>query len=349
MSKKTILELINDGEYIVSQSRLKNLLGKNSIDDYNPESFIKEGTSGITTSMNIGNLVEDLCCSPIEVPNKYLIIPDISIPDNIKTIIDTLYQENNIEKNSLIKDFKKQLVEIARRLEYGASNWGDETIQNRVIKTGVSYFEYKKIPTTNKSLIPQKLYDLAVTMSNALLTNQYSKIFFEKSEYIDVQYQVPIEFIYDGIKCRGIIDILITDHKTKTHRIIDLKTTSLNINKVCKEKRYDIQLGFYQYGALKNYVQTGYRLLNPILLFSKTTNPEYPEIYELTNSDLLISRWGIESQEIVKIKNEEYKIIKKKEGFDALIKKYKYHCINGWKHPIHFDTKTGIKKLNLWI
>jgi len=148
------------------------------------------------------------------------------------------------------------------------------------------FYDYIKAYHKSKDQILITSEDLqkAIQIRDVLLTHPHSKSIFKEKNYI---YQCPFINFINGVRVRGIIDIVIIDDKNKTVQLIDLKTgapAALEFAYNFYKHRYYFQSGIYQnaYPIIKEEynIPDDYELL-PFQFLYISRGERIPVIYEI--------------------------------------------------------------------
>lgn len=299
----------------LDQTKLKLLLGNDPRVFLNPPVIDTQATQ-------FGSIVDCLLTDPMEFDNDYYVTEMETLPtDTIQNIINNYY--------SIIKEFPEKentdvLLQCIKDAKY-YPNWGDATKLTKVMEAGNDYLKELQV-CGNRTMITKSNKELALTMISNL-QRVFPEILMNTNPDIEVLYQVPLYFKYQDIDCKGLIDILVINHITKTVQIIDLKTFydhPLEFNYAIKSHRYDIQLAFYRLGliVLNKESYKDYDLLCSCLVSSKNY-PEIPVLYMFTQNLLNMGLFGRKKAKI-NIEKQEFNF-SQIEGINDLITKYKYY------------------------
>lgn len=124
---------------------------------------------------------------------------------------------------------------------YEASGYGmsiNNVISNFWKKDAhVAYYKEREKAKSKKVLTAEE-YETALICKKELLTNPCTSEYFARGR--KVLFQVPIYWTFDGIECKGMLDMLVINDAEQTIEIIDIKT----IRKSANEFPYS----FFQYG-----------------------------------------------------------------------------------------------------
>ena len=234
--------------------------------------------------------------------------------------------------------------------------WKMQTKINKIIEIAREYFD-DLVKSKGKQILSKNEKKTIDDVVTSLTTNNITKEYFdrnnlEKEKNIDVFYQLPIQFMYEGIICKSLIDILVVFKNPITTRIesiqpIELKTMSgstLNFDINFRKFRYDIQAAFYNLALEKHFeiekpTRRGYKqiVVKPFkFIVESTSNVGNPIIYELTEELMNIGRFG-----------KELPFSKSIKGFEQLFDDYSYYFRRGFKNEERIvKENNGILKLD---
>lgn len=283
-----------------------------------------------TKSLLYGSVVDCLLFDGEEEFRKKYAIMDYDGPtDIVKEVVDQVYEKYLETKDSFLfnekaklKDLYDSVLQTARELDYGGKNWKDDTIVSKIVNEGGSdYFDFLKL-NIGKTMIDAWMYERAINSVYVLQNHEFSKEYLTKTgDHIEIIYQYPIIWSYDGEKCKSLLDILYIDHKKKIMIPVDLKTTYddvLEFPKNYVKWKYYIQAAFYSKAV--SYLKLEYSHLfdYTVLLFRfmviSSMDTKRPLIWLTNEKDLVAGELGgtLPSGEKVK-------------GFKQLIEDYKWH------------------------
>jgi hypothetical protein len=166
-----------------------------------------------------------------------------------------------------------------------------------IISKGEEYWK-ELVDSRGKQILTEQEYECVKTVVFYFMNHPHTAHLFQEREGIDIVYQFPIYWVYEGVQCKGLIDMLIIDHNRKMLLPIDIKTIGdyvMNFYKAVETRRYDIQACYYTHGLWANRLQLceitkqnvmGYKIGNFAFLVESTTAPGTPTIFPL--SDTLI-------------------------------------------------------------
>lgn len=227
--------------------------------------FIREGPSSLITESNYKNkgmskgiLLEDMLTLPNFEDEYYVSEIDL---ENLTPMENKMLQAK-IERPGKSYDYLRD------DLNYFKSD-NDDSFKERVKKIDKFYESNKD--SRGKKLVKKDLWLNIFTMSNALKEDNNTSLYFNNDNLSKRQnmYRKTIEFEFEGIKFKCILDIIHIDHENKTVQAVDLKYTSSRIIYFEDEffkYRYDIQSTIYT-KSLKSFIEDnnldGYSVIEP--------------------------------------------------------------------------------------
>lgn len=329
----------------LNYSRLKKLKYNS-----NPQNFLID-TPIESKGITIGSLVDCLLTSKDEFTKDYYVTELEILPsDGIKKIVDELYEQikdrKEIDVILPINEYANIFKEFDSFKNY-QRNYKEETKIKKVVEEGSKYFN-DLILCGDRTVVTKDNYNLAIAVADSLKSgNQTSWAFQIDFPDVEMYYQYPIYFTYEGVECKALIDIFAIDRVKKVLNIIDIKTTSgetLDFHFNVRNFDYDWQMGFYFLAATSmtnnpKHEFYGYKI-ECFFVVESTTNIGNPITFECTKEFINFALNGRPTVEL-KDENKNYSIIYNKvEGVFDLIEKYKYYSKNG------FDGNLRVAKAN---
>lgn len=284
-----------------------------------------------STSMSLGDIIH----RHLLLHEAFAVI-DRKPGDVLVKILDEYYAHLN---QGRLKPFKVDsdkdtLLKIIRANAY-YNNRKDETVIEGVIREGAEYFNFL-LQNNGKTAISADWRNILDKLSLSVLRPPIQEIFNpENQEGIEILSEHEIQFeiraksylntseIYE---CKAKIDRLILDHKSKTYRIIDLKSTSSLLELFTdsvKRYKYHRQLAFYS-RAVQHIVPKDYVLEGIFILALETTDYFRARLFMLDNST----------------------ITKGEHDYLNLLKRVSYHNASfNWVYPMEEEINEGIYTL----
>lgn len=187
----------------------------------------------------------------------------------------------------------------------------------------------------------QKVVELLLANPNTL------PYFFNEDNDIEIAHQLPIYFEYKGVECKALMDGIILNHRDKTIRPFDLKTTGMSVYNFPENF---VRFGYYRQAAfyseaLKSpqspviHLLDEYKLLPFQFIVAETKpNSYHPAvIYNCSETDIDV---GL---------NGGYYEGKRVKGVNELIEDYIWHSsTNMWDLPKQLYLNNGELPLNVF-
>jgi hypothetical protein len=320
----------------ISQSRLK-LLGFNTVFFFQTELIEgKEKTELYYDEKEHfvkGSYVDDLITRP-ETINELYFECDCDKPKNsgLMAAIHELVAENigldlSVEElqnahNDLIDSEEQSTLEKIENILNSNNAYTSWKFPRRYEKLLENKDYYNVIfEAGDRQIIDKSELDICRKIVDSFMTNPQTAFFFEESYDVDLYYQIPLYWTtslgdnLEEIHCKGLPDLVRVDHFNKTILLLDIKTLGDKTYKFPSsiyKRGYNLQLAWYLKGLIKKFddlIQDGYKLELPILIVESTTQPGYPDFFELTPTDMEIANEGyLKTQGIIK-NGEELKFI----------------------------------------
>lgn len=320
----------------ISQSKLKLLLNNpklfNTIEE--SEMYFEEKEHFI-----IGSAVDCLLTQSTTFADKFYISNLQNKPsDTIKSIINQVFDIVSKETfiNS-ISDYPSLILKACDQHAY-QSRWNNQTRIDKICE----YFEYwedlKK--AIGKQVLSQEEYDLISRIVMSIKTNENTSKYFQKERLLEIFYQYEIYFIYEGIECKALLDMVIIDHINKTIQPIDIKTMgdyTINFPKSLRQRRYDLQASWYTEALKSKEIYTTYKILPFKFIVESTIEPGIPLVFTCTEDLLFTGKYGIPKHDLIglsTINDKDKRFLHRQntiKGFHQLIEDYKWYLENNFE------------------
>lgn len=308
------LEQYRSSDYI-SQSFLKMVLANNVKKDF------KE-----SIAMVLGSYVDMLLTSPDL--SQSLFIEDLTKrpSDTIRGfLVNTFKVLENEKVNENLETYRDLLINTARQAGY-QNNWGDDAIWKSIFKDGEEYWRFL-IQSKGRTIITSEEMRLSKTIASLAMSHPLTGKYFIDQPNVDKYYQLPLYWLYEDIPCKGLVDILIVEHETKTIYLTDIKSTGVyNIDewiRVCRTKNYPMQMTWYKLGVERNFqnlIEQGYKIECRWIVIPMNEFSFKPWVIPCTQMLLNIGVYGYSKQVVSEIPtdNQEYKKIKKVKYYGGI-------------------------------
>jgi len=217
-------------------------------------------------------------------------------------------------------------------------NWGaDKRVAG--IKKASNYFDEICL-AYGKQIIDPIENEVIINICNSLKENEVTNKYFptETPEGIDIYYQYPLYFDYEGIPSKILLDAVYIDHNTQEITLVDLKTLgdyTINFPYQAVRMRYDIQASYYLNGFANSELLTDdYDMKNFIFVVESTKVQGNPLIYESSFEFLRMGSVGRpEGTSLLSSLNTPVMHIPHRavHGFVEGCERYKWHLEHGFE------------------
>ena len=274
----------------VSQSFLKSVLVNNT-------KPVKE-----TVPMLIGTYLDALLFLPQHADDLFITGLAKRPSDTIKGFLDRLWevQEESISLDLDVEGYKNRILQFVRQANY-QPNWGDDAIWKSILKDGEEYWKELCV-SQGKKIITKEEHDLCTQLAALTLSSPITAKYFIDQSRIDIYYQLPLYWTYLNEPCKGLLDILLIEHETKTIYIVDLKSTGVESLeewfRIASQKKYPFQLSWYKYGVESNFkdlLEQGYTIQCRWMVIPTNTQRFKPWIVPCTQEMLTFGSEGFVS------------------------------------------------------
>lgn len=218
--------------------------------------------------------------------------------------------------------------------------------------------------SNGKQIITTDDYEQISRIVDSFQTSQWGNLFddtFIDDSNTDIYFQLPIYSLLNGVKVRGLLDVVIVDHDKKTILNIDLKTMAYPVNTFhwsAKKFRYDFQISFY-HELLRHWITVNptlkdYTILNPEFLVESTTAVNGAVKFVTSDEFLTIGKEGRKDiYGYTYIHGQFRSVIGSKEivssailGWEAALDLYEWHTSNGFNQDRIIQENNNIVLLN---
>lgn len=177
-----------------------------------------------------------------------------------------------------------------------------------------------------------------------LLKSKFTKKYFNNPNNL---YQVDIRWVFQGIACKSLLDILEIDYQNKTLRVVDLKTTAQSLNQFERNVMkfgYLLQVAFYtlavEYWKDNIEVEFSDFIILPPQFIACETSAKFnnaPRIFQVSEDDL---HFAINGGNI-------YGVYSK--GIKDLANLYEWHIDSDeWEYSPDLLTSEGIQNMRIY-
>lgn len=233
----------------LNQSYLKDLLrGVDYIGEDEKKMFYEEKGHFI-----IGNGVDITITQGGEYYKKKTHVMSENKPSAaIMSIVQMVFEVavlDGLAPESEIVDYSEFILESCDAHVY-YMNRKPETRINGIVTEGREYFKELQ-ESAGKQLVSQRENTIINNSVMGLRTGSFTAKYFQDSPDVDIFFQVPIYFTYNGEVCKCLIDMLRVDRKHRILSSYDIKTTGGPVKYFPSSvgaRGYNIQGSFYLTG-----------------------------------------------------------------------------------------------------
>ena len=201
-----------------------------------------------TPEMEFGSLFDSMITRGKETLNDY-IVADFSVPPAEKAVLDVL--ASSASTCSHFDEIAMNDVLLAAESVRYQPNYKPQTRYEKISK----YSDYYDTLKSGKKMVSQEDWDDAAQMYRIFREDEYLKTIFGTKNTDEIEYLYQPQFVVDYetefhgmVKVKCMFDLLIVNHKEKTIRPVDLKTSSMPAYDFADhfvKMRYDIQADEY--------------------------------------------------------------------------------------------------------
>lgn len=232
-------------------------------------SFIEGGAKALVRKkeltgdgINEGGLIDCLLFSPNNFKKEYYIFDGTKPTATAGELCDLVFQLfNKIPK-------VEEVVEVSRKHGYWSKVVNPETYINKFNTEDFWGYLKAQYESKSKTIITTEQLQRAEEVVEILKSHNYSKLIVAFPTKTQSKYaQYKIEYRYKNVIFRGILDLLVVDHKAMTVQMIDLKTgtpAAELFSQSFVKYRYYLQEAVYQQAfeqICKDLGLEGYKLL----------------------------------------------------------------------------------------
>ena len=259
--------------------------------------YAKEGFSSLSTlhdkvtptpSMEFGSLFDSILTKGRKTLDDYAVV-DFSVPEAERKVLDALATKTDAP---FFEVSMTTFLEAADSVSY-QMRWKPETRFDKVSK----YSDYYDNLRSGKKLVSTTDGEDALEMARIFRSDAYLKTVFGTKNTDDVEYIYQAQFVVDfdiefeTVKVKFMPDLIIVNHRDKTIRLVDLKTSAMPGYEFADnflKYRYDIQGQLYSDGIKKiiagDVEYSDYTVL-PYLFTDISRSDKVPVTYEIDLSN----------------------------------------------------------------
>jgi len=336
---------MNESDYrkhpAISQSALGYL-------DQHPKYYhfkMNNKSSSNADHFRMGSALDTLITSPKEFYDKFHIITDY-VPTGKMKIFCNAYIKY-VSKGLNTKEAKLQAYQDA---DY--KNSSESVFTTFDTKSIQAYITERLELITKQPLSKEELVSLK-KMEKLLKFSDHTRKYFgsRNSKNIEYHFQKALMFRAEGRDCKGLLDLMVVNHKDKTIEPVDLKSIGKSVYDFPKSfirYRYYLQAAFYTEAVrqfkMTSAISTGrdlsdYTVLPFKFIVIETNAYNLPFIYTTTPNDLRVGEFGGE------MKGYDRKI----KGFRQLLTQLAWHEENKyWEMAPEYHEKNFTFELDVF-
>lgn len=263
-----------------------------------------EAVNGVSASffqLKFGSLVDDMCFEPSKLVNYYhskTQNPPTGNPKKIAdAVLDSITASVGAQQASSgllkvrakkitdeISDYRTEILANAKALGLYKAYTEDKIMEVMVDKAS-QYFA-DELHSRGKIYIKPEMWAKAEVAADTLKTHDFTRIYFDGADGIEIFYQFKFIREINGVKVKGMLDCLLVDHQEKVIYPVDLKTgesPATMFNEVILLHKYYLQAGLYRQ-AIQSIVDEdpdldGYTVANFEFVYLSKTNLYKPLIW----------------------------------------------------------------------
>ena len=239
--------------------------------------------------MEFGSLFDSFITKGKQTLNDYA-VADFSVPPAEKGVLDYLATTSTISHFDEVE--MQDVLNAAETVGY-QSKWKPQTRYEKIS----NYSDYYDTLKSGKKLVSKADWDDAMEMYKVFREDPYLKKLFgtkntDEIEYIyQAQFKTTFNTGFEAIDVKIMPDLMVVNHKEKTIRLVDLKTSSMpayDFPEHFVKMRYDIQGELYT-DVMKKIIADdedycSYTIL-PYLFVDISRADMVPVTYEIDLSD----------------------------------------------------------------
>lgn len=321
-------------------------------------------------NFTMGSLVDTILFTPKELEERFLITNLPSLPSKaVQAIIKRVYADIVLHNERIKRVQNEDTVEEVSELPFNLSNcaqlilnacdehvnekgekgwnkgWKSETRLKSISEQGNDFFEFT-VKAGGRKVISLEMNLRAIELVNILRSYYGVAGYFvqQEDEELLFQQEIFIDYTVHGlgtkVPLKAALDIIRINHRDKTVRIADFKTTYSAFDFIKSIKQYDYvgQLSFYDFMVrewLKSYQDGDYKsytILPPVNVVIDE-NDKVPYVYEYDWRDISLAAEGNGAflYDLFQTNDHDSRI---KKGWLAIIDDIAWHMSTGkWDKP----------------
>jgi hypothetical protein len=187
------------------------------------------------------------------------------------------------------------IVQSAREHGYQA-NYRDPALITAVIREGAEYWN-ELLTANGRTVVSLEEHNNAILIASSILNSESVKthIYLGYSDIatstdVDFHFQLPIYTNIDGVDLKGLLDLVVVDHRRGIIFVVDNKViydTTRNFHYLMRKRELDFQVSFYTHilrRALPRELGdiSRYRIETPKFIVESSKYPNDVEVFALS-------------------------------------------------------------------
>lgn len=280
----------------ISQSMLKDFKFKSPLKWKKKYIDKKQDEEDDNSKFIFGSLTDTLLFTPEVLDERFFISDAVKKPsEEICKILENVYNNmgslEDLPCDITLDMCRDEILQYASKWQ---SRWGADAKYNNIVKEGSDYFEFLKLAKGREIVTSTDNLD-AIEIRDIVIKHPRTSKYLISTDEVEVLFQLEISVEIEGVVRKGAIDILVINHKNKTIRVIDFKTTMDAHNFVSSIKKfgYGFQLSYYNdlVNEWKKEKFPEYQMEVPLNIAIDRWE-KIPYIYEHDENDMIIEKEG---------------------------------------------------------
>jgi hypothetical protein len=261
---------------------------------YNPQLLTEERKEQKKEWFVFGTLVDIILTDSDNITDR-VVINDKVPTEQFERMANYLL-ENDLLPNKLVSDVvglsEKQINDIYTN-SGSKVNYKIDTKREKIINECGDYLELL-LTSEDKLIVTTNMFNEASKVAEVFSSHRWSEdLFMSKADqvrnHMEIYYQFKIRYVFEDVRCKSKIDIVVIDHDLKTISPYDIKTGSDLPVTFIKEALYKYKYGYqgvmYRDG-LKNFIKgipalKDYSVDNFRFVYVSRLRPTYPIILKM--------------------------------------------------------------------
>lgn len=198
-----------------------------------------------SSAMAHGTMIHEYILQPDEFNKDYVLCPeDIQVPQSGQQRSFCKLVAESLEIEPL------RAFVSAYKATYSIVGKSEDKIASEATKMGTTLKSYIDLLKDGRTIMPKYMFNKCEKLRNNILEHKFASKLLNRKD-VEEHHEFHINWEYNGVPCKSLLDCVQFDYENKECTIIDLKTT-VKINHFEESiKKYDYmrQLCFYSLAA----------------------------------------------------------------------------------------------------